>query len=258
MTEWFGSRSRRMLMRVSAAVQLIDDLTGLPITGSNARVWIDSHKPPIKKSGGINIFTDLAEGEYTLIAEGGQYARTEVVCRVNAKDCTNMTIRLLPSRLYPVPSDTVRIEGRALPGSLVRIWNSDKANALKLLSDASKGSSVIGIYINSDINPVSKLLRIVSADDKAEYIRVSGIENKERSEYKLAGELTEDHPKMGAAVIQVCECRADSSGEFMLLIKKTTGDKLICEATDPDTGEDIQQTIDIADSKYIKVDLNRA
>ena len=47
--EWFVSPSRRLVMRLSAAVRLVDDLTGLPVKGSNARVWIDGQKPPIKK-----------------------------------------------------------------------------------------------------------------------------------------------------------------------------------------------------------------
>ena len=253
MAEWFGSRSRRMIMKVSATVHLIDDLTGLPVRGSNARVWIESQRPPIKKNDGVNIFCDLPEGEYTLIAEGGQYARTEVVCNITAQNCSNITLRLVPNKLYPVPFDAVRIEGKAFPEALVRIWQADRTNALKLLSDAAKGSSVIGIYINSDINISGKLLKIVSADDKGEYIRVSGIENKERSEYRLEEELTQDHQKMGTSLIQVCECRADINGDFMLMIKKGSGDKMVCETDDPDKKISVQKTIDIGDSKYIKM-----
>lgn len=245
-----------MIMKVSAAVRLIDDLTGQPVRGSNARVWIESQRPPIRKNDGVNIFVDLPEGEYTLIAEGGQYARTEVVCDITAENCSNLTIRLLPNKLYPVPFDAVRIEGKASPDSRVRIWQADKSNSLKLLSDASKGSSVVGIYISSDINISGKLLKIVSADDRAEYIRVSGIADKERSEYKLTGELTADYPKMGTSVIQVWECTADKNGGFMIVTKRGSSDKLICEFEDPDKKTTTQKTVDIGDSKYIKVTSN--
>ncbi len=242
-----------MLMRVSATVQLIDDLTGLPVKGSNARVWIEGQRPPIKKNDGIFIFTDLSEGEHTLNAEGGQYAAAQVACTVDAKTCPNITLRLLPNKLYPVPFDAVRIEGRAIPGSVVRICSADRSNSLKLLSDAEKGSSVIGIYINSDINISGKLLKIISDEDKCEYIRVSGIENKERSEYRLEGELAQSHPKMGTSVMQISECRADSNGDFMLMIKNGSSDKMICEFDDPEKNTITQKTIDIGDNKYIRI-----
>ena len=254
MSEWFGSRSRRILTRVSAAVQLIDDLTGLPVNGSNARVWIEGHKPPIKKSDGISIFTDLPAGEHTIIAEGGQYARTQVPFTADDKTCGDLIIRLLPNKLYPVSLGTVRIEGKAFPDAAVRVWSGDKSGALKLLHDAKKGSGVIGIYTGSDENIEGRLLKIASSDDKGEYVRVTAAVNKERSEYKLSGELTADYPKIGTAVIQVCECRADSSGDFMLLIKKGGG-TLVCEAQSPADGKLIQKTINIGNDTYVKAEL---
>ena len=246
-----------MIMRISVTVHLIDDLTGLAVTGSNARVWIEKQKPPIKKDGGVSVFTDLPEGRYTIIAEGGQYARTETVCTVNAEGCTNITIRLVPNRVYPVPSDAVRIEGRAFPRAAVRIWQSDRTSALKLLSDAEKGSSVIGIYTNSEINIVGKLLKIASSADKSEYIRVLAVGNKERSEYILDRELIADYPKIGTAVMQVSECRADDNGDFMLLIKKGSGDALVCEAETAENNTNIQKNLDLGGKTCIKADLTK-
>ena len=48
--------SHRSKRRVSLAVLLIDDLTGMPVRGSNARAWIEGEKPPIKKNDGWKSF----------------------------------------------------------------------------------------------------------------------------------------------------------------------------------------------------------
>lgn len=242
-----------MVMRLSAAVQLTDDLTGLPITGSNARVWIEGQKPPIKKNDGRSIFVDLPEGEHILIAEGGIYARTEVPCRVSPGKFESITIRLLPNKLYPVPSDTVRIEGKAAPGALVRIYSADRAKAFKLLSDAEEGSDTIGIYHAAGINIEGKLLKIITSDDKQEYIRIASAENAENSEYFLTEKLSSGYAKIGTVIVPVSECRADDRGEFMLLMKAGAEKEVICEVQ----GEKgpVQKKTDIGGSSYIKTDL---
>ena len=245
-----------MVMRLSISVLLTDDLTGAPIKGSSARVWIDGQKPPIKKNDGRSIFVDLPEGEYLLHAEGGFYAHTEVRCRVTSDKAENITIRLIPNRLYPLPSDTVRIEGRTVPGSVVRVYSSDRSSAYKLLSDVKKGDSVIGIYHGAGINIEGKLLKIISPDDKTEYIRVLSAENSERSEYLLSGELKASFPKIGTVIVPVSECEPDADGNVTILVKKGSGgSEMICEIQN---GKKItEKKINISGSNCIKADLTK-
>lgn len=245
-----------MVMRLSISVQLTDDLTGAPIKGSGARVWIDGQKPPIKKDDGRNIFVDLPEGDYVLNAEGGFYAHTEVNCRVSSGKAENITLRLLPNKLYPVPSDVVRLEGKAAPGSVVRIYSSDRSSAYKLLSDVKKGDSVIGIYHGAGINIEGKLLKIISPDEKGEYIRILASENSERSEYQLSSGLKAAYPKIGTVIVPVSECEPDTDGEFTLLLKNGSGgSEMICEMQN---GKKIKEKkIDISGSNYIKADLTK-
>lgn len=243
-----------MVMRLSVSVLLTDDLTGEPVKGSGARVWIDGQKPPIKKDDGRNIFVDLPEGEYVLNAEGGFYAHTEVHCRVSSGKAENITVRLLPNRLYPVPPDTVRIEGKAVPDTAVRIYSADKASAYKLLSDVKKESSVIGIYHGDGINIEGKLLKIISPAGKGEYIRVLSAENSERSEYLLSDGLKAAYPKIGTVIVPVSECMTDADGDFMLLLRNSSGgSEMICEVQNGK--KTTVKSIDISGSNYIKTDL---
>ena len=243
-------------MRLSISVLLTDDLTGEPVKGSNARVWIDGQKPPIKKDDGRSIFVDLPEGEYVLNAEGGFYAHTEVHCKITSGKAENITIRLLPNRLYPVSSDTVRIEGKAAPDTVVRIYSSDKAASYKLLSDVKKGSSVIGIYHGDGINIDGKLMKIISPEGKGEFIRVLATENSERSEYLLGDGLKAAYPKIGTVIVPVSECETDADGDFMLLLKNGTGgSEMICEVQNG--RKTTEKKIDISGSNCIKADLTK-
>ncbi len=254
--EWFESPSRRMVMRLSVAVQLTDDLTGDPIRGSNARVWIEGQKPPIKKADGRSIFVDLPEGGYVINAEGGTYARASVNCTVEAGKAENITIRLLPNRLYPVSSEAIRIEGRAEPGSVVRIYTADKARAYKLLTDAESGDRVIGIYHGGVANIEGKLLKIIAPDGQGEFIRVIAAESGDRLEYQLSTELGAAYPKIGTVIVPVSECTADDNGGIMLLLKSGSGNgspEMICEVSG--SNGTVQKKIDISGSNYIKVDL---
>ena len=252
---WFESPSRRMVMRLSLSVQLIDDLTGAPVRGSNARVWIEGQKPAIVKPDGRYVFVDVPEGEYTVNAEGGLYSRVGIGCRISADRAENITLRLLPNRQYPVPDDAVCIEGKTAPDTAVRIYSTDKTAAYKLLSDARKGSSVIGIYHAAGLNLEGKLLRIISPKDKGEYIRIMSAKNEERSEYQLSGELGGAFPKIGTVIVPVSECVSDGKGDFMLLLRKgsLSGTELIC-SVQTDKGE-TEKKIAVSESNYIKSDL---
>ena len=252
--EWFGTPSRRMVMKLSLTVQLTDDLTGLPVTGSNARVWIEGQKPPIGKADGRSIFVDLPVGEYTLNAEGGFYSHTEVSCRITEDRAECITIRLLPNKQYPLPKDLVKIEGRAEPDTLIRAYSADRNSGYKLLSDTEKGNTVIGIYHGAGININGKLMKIISSDDNSEYIRIMSLENEDRSEYLLSEKLTGVYPKIGTVIVPVSECKTDSAGNFMLLLKNgKSGTQFIFEYKKKK--RTIRKTIELSDTNYIKADL---
>ncbi len=240
-------------MRLSAAVRLVDDLTGLPVKGSNARVWIDGQKPPIKKDDGRSVFVDLPAGEYVLKAEGGFYSRTETGCTVSDGKTEYVTIRLLPNGQYPVPADIVRIEGKAQPGTLIRVYSPDRNSAYKLLSEAEKGSDVLGIYHSGSENIEGKLLKIISPDDKSEYFRINSAADSDRSEYLLDRKLGSGYPKIGTVIVPVSECMSGENGGFMIMVRKGAGRELVAEYKIK--RKTIKKKIDISDSNNIKTNF---
>ena len=192
---------------------------------------------------------------HTLIAEGGTYARSEVHLKVSAGKAENVTIRLIPNRLYPVPPDMLRIDGKAPAGALIRIYSQDKAAAYKLLSDVKAGCTEIGIYHAPGVNIVGKLLKITAPDGKGEYLRIIAAGDEERSEYLTDGGLTADYPKLGTVIAPVSECAADAEGEFTLFFGGSSGNALICEMTEPGSEKPVLKEIPLTGSNYIKTEL---
>ena len=226
-----GKISHRCVMRMSLNVVLLDDLTGRPVTGSNARAWIENAKPPIKKDDGRFIFTDLPEGEYTVLAEGGTFCRSEVNCVITPDRAEYVTLRLLPNSLYPTPSDCIRIAGVCEPGALVAVYSSDKTAAYKLLSDVKKGAETVGIYHPDTVNIEGKLLRIISKGKGSEFIRIKSISDPENSEYALFGKISGSYPKVGTMLAEASEVKADEKGKFTVLIKSRPAEDagIVCE-----------------------------
>ncbi len=239
----YGVITSRSVKRVSLVVQLIDDLTGKNITGSNARAWIENEKPPIKKNDGFNVFLNLPEGDYEIKAEGGFYSYRTV------------TIRLAPNSLYPIPPECIRIEGTGAPGQTVVVYSQDKGSAYKLLADVKKGTDTVGIYHDDSVNIEGKLLKMIASGGKGEFIRVSSVTNKEKSEYLLSEKLKGDYPKVGTIIVPAFRVAADSSGKFTIILKNSfSGDSQItCESGEGTKAK--SKTFPVGDSKYIKLEL---
>ncbi len=251
----YGVISSRSVRHVSLVVLLIDDLTGKNITGSNARVWIENEKPPIKKNDGFNVFLDLPEGDYEIKAEGGFYSRSSVPCRVDDGKYQMITVRLTPNAMYPVPPDCVRIEGTAEPDQTVIVYSQDRNMAYKLLSDAKKGTDTIGIYHDDSINIEGKLLKIIGSAGKGEFIRVSAHADKEKSEYLLSYKLSGDYPKVGTIIVPAFRTSADSSGKFTIILRNSFSKDSVISCETGEGKKAKSKTFSVGDSKYIKLEL---
>ncbi|MBE6611253.1 MAG: hypothetical protein E7632_02070 [Ruminococcaceae bacterium] len=228
-----GVCTSRHVRTVSLVVTLIDDFTGRTITGSNARVWIDGAKPPIKKAEGWNVFVNLPAGEHTIHAEGGFYNKTAFVCRVFDGTYTAIKLRLTPSKNAPLASDAASVEGKTLPGGMVWLRPDDRALSYKLLTDAKAGEQCVGIYHPDGIDIEGKLFCIRSGDDE-EYVRVCRADADGQVGYRLDMPLSRDYPKIGTLVYPVSECCAGERGEFFIPIRSLPdrGTVFICRLAD--------------------------
>lgn len=213
------SISHRALMRASLAVLLIDDLTGKPITGSNARAWIEGAKPPVKKSDGWNVFLELPRGSYTVIAEGGMYCRTSAEAAVS-EGVGTLLLRLSPNRLYRLPSGCVRIEGQAAPGTQISVYAQGKQPACKLLKDSPAGSTEVTLFCSGD-PPVGKLLRFSSPEGVSETVRLTA-PGEAPDLYQLSAPLENAYPRAGTLIAPVTLTEADDKGRFFAVVRCTS------------------------------------
>lgn len=213
-----GRCTSRHVRTLSLVVTAVDDFTGSVIMGSQARVWIEGEKPPIKKPEGWYVFLDLPAGEYTVLAEGGFYNRSSCVCTIEDGNYKNIKIRLTPGRNAPLEAGTCCIEGSTDPKTAVCIRPADRSLSYKLLTDVSAGADSIGIYHPDGIDIEGKLFCIVS-EGKEEFIRVSSVEKGSRLEYRLHTPLVGSYPKIGTLIYPVSESCADEKGKFFVPVR---------------------------------------
>lgn len=223
----------RALSRVSLAVLLLDDLTGRQITGSNARAWIEKERPPIKKNDGWFVFTDLRPGCYTVNAEGGQFILSSKDADVTEGSIQMMVIRLKPGRVYPVPSDCLRVEGRSEPGSAVTIVNCNKSSGFKLLSDCKAGDCTVSVFHPDGVRLDGRSFRLSGSDGGSEDIFLSESTEPDcrNGSYRLSDPLKYDHSRIGSVLMPAYSATADENGRFfMILGAGAVSSRLICES----------------------------
>ncbi|MBR6101123.1 MAG: hypothetical protein IKP95_01710 [Ruminococcus sp.] len=215
--------SNRVTARVSLAVLLLDDLTGLPITGSNARAWIEGQKPPVKKSDGWNAFLELPPGSYTVTAEGGTFSRITAEVSIGSKLQT-LLLRLSPNRLYRVPPDCIRVEGRAEPGAEITLFPRGRQAAFKLLKDAGAGDREIALYCSGSTSPEGRLLRLTAPDGSGETVRTGSPSGDGSGDISLEEPLLNSYPKIGTVLAPAVRTRADGKGSFFAVVRVSSAD----------------------------------
>lgn len=221
-------------MRASLAVLLADDLTGVPIKGSNARVWIEGQKPPVKKTDGWNAFLDLAAGKYTLLAEGGTYERASVEVTVG-KSIGTVLMRLRPNRLYRLPPDCLRLEGKAEPGTVMTVYPIGRQSAFKLLKDYEQGSGTVTLYHSGSSTPEGRLFRFISPEGGSENVRIGSSTGNAEGEYLLDTPLANAYPRIGSVLVPASLVTADEKGSFFAVVRCSRSDTGI--VIEPEGGE---------------------
>ena len=219
--------SHRSLRTVSLAVTLIDDLTGASINGSSARAWIENERAPIKKNGGVFVFTDLTQGEYTICAEGGFYQKRTAVITVEAGKMSALTLRLRPARNYPFQPCTLRVEGVAAPFSTVTAWLGDKQTSLRLLGDAESGSDIIRIYRSAGADVTGGTFRLQAPDGSGELIDIVAPVSADEGAFSLSSPLVGGYPRIGSLILRASRVTADKKGEFFIMLGTSRSSSVI-------------------------------
>ncbi len=247
--------------KVSLVVMAIDDFTGKAILGSNIRVFIDGAAPAIKKQDGHHVFVNLAEPVVTVHAVGGQFNPRSVQCRLDAHEetYTFLKLRMIPNRSYPIPPNTTCVEGKAAPGSLIRIICRDAANAYKLLyaykKEKTSDRRTISIFHPDEVDLEGKLLYISgNKGQDQELLRITAVVDKENKLYSLEEGLSSDYKKVGTSLFPVHETTAEESGYFFLPIANTYKERCLytCEMLGEKT---LSLELELESGKVNKVNL---
>ena len=235
MTETRTDLNARIRRKVSLVLLLIDDFSNKEITGSNARAWIFGEKPPVRKPEGYFVFTNLNQPEVEVSIEAGLYeSRTLWVKLQEDVSYTFLKVRLTPNRSYPIPRDTTCVEGKAEPGSLIRIVCLEDSKPMKLIYDYRReesGGSKISIYHPETVDIEGKALYIENSKSGAEFFRVLQ-KGEENGAYEVEQPLSRDYRKIGTAIFSVFDCTADERGYFFLPLPYAgrEGNRFLCEA----------------------------
>ena len=246
--------------KVSLVVLVIDDFTGKTVLGSNVRVYIDGAAPAIKKPDGHHVFVNLDKPVVTVHAEGGQFNPRSIPCHLNSNEeqYTFLKLRMIPNRSYPIPPNTTCIEGKAAPGSLIKIFCRDANTAYKLLYDYQKEETdnrVLSIFHPDDVDMEGKLLNISdSKGQNQELLRIIGVVDQDNKMYLLENELSTNYKKIGTSLFSVYETVADKNGSFFLPIANTYKEKYLyaCEAKGEKT---VSLELELDSGRVNKIDL---
>lgn len=212
-----------MRIKASLVVMLIDDFNNRMITGNKAKVSIADEKPPIQKPEGYSVFTNLSTGYKEVVIESSVYEGQVVPVTLTENDLpySLLKVRLSPGRTYLLPSGTTCLEGRAMPGSQMRIFSRGGEKTWKLLEDYSYGAGnhlEIGIYHPEDHNLEGQILYIENRDQtKYEFLRILKAAGS-GGRYRLSFPLKNAYKKIGTAIYPVHLVCADEQGYFFLPI----------------------------------------
>jgi hypothetical protein len=215
--------------RVSAAILVIDDFTDKILQGSAVQVrGTGLIGPPIRKNDGYFVFMTDQGPLNRVEVESFCYSRCESEVDTATLDPAFpvVKIRLQPNRNYSVPGGVTCLEGKAEARAEVRVILEQSAQPLKLLYDYEKSADnrVLNLYDPENKDLAGKTLAIRGKDaGEPEIFHLLSLTDREQGAYRLAEPLAKGYKKAGAVILPVSTARADTEGNFFLLLRGLEG-----------------------------------
>lgn len=214
-------------IKMSLAVQLIDDFTDKIITAPGIHVWIEGEGKPIKKQDGYYIFTNLSQETILLQIEAFHYCKETVPISVEKLNQLTplVKIRLKPNRTYKLPLGTTCIEGKANPLEDIRLFFTETVQYRKLLYNYEKKkkeeNEFIRIFNSTEADLDGCWFYISDREDKnQEFLSIVETINKEENIYRLERPLQSSYLKNGTKLIPVYHTVADVDGNYFIPVKE--------------------------------------
>lgn len=205
-------------MRMSLAVQVIDDFTNRVVTGQQVQVRILGEPKPIRKADGYYIFLNLKERKTRLKITASQFLDYEESVDIDAMNPLEPVIkaRLKPNRCYSLPQGTTCVEGKASPGTTLRLVCPDSTGYYRLMADYPGGEErEINIFHPAQMEMEGKSFCIRNKEKKqGEDFMVSRVVDSACGRYQLAEHLKHAYQKVSARIYPILLMEADANGEF--------------------------------------------
>ena len=256
----------RVRRRVSAAVLVLDDFTGRPITTADLQVTAaEILRRPVRKGDGYFLFLDSPVSKLHITARAWAYhpATLEVDLSALASLRPVVKLRLTPNRNYSIPMQTTCLEGEAAPGTEIQVFCRNDPRPLRLLydygRDGPEGGRLLQIYdpTGSDLEG-RRFALLRKGEEQAECFSVLDRLEEVEGGCLLAAPLERDCKKAGATVLPVSTAAADGSGRYFLPLRNLGVKTYLCRVLWAAPGRDWQeQTLELEPGLVRRLDLGR-
>lgn len=218
--------------RVAVAVLVLDDFTDQVLKGPAIEVSVPGMiGKPIRKSDGYFVFT-TEHGPIRQIEVRSMFYVREIVdvdlTRLNPLQPV-VRIRLKPNRRYGMAGSATCLEGRAEPGSEIRLIYGNHPYPLRLLYDYHNEQRVIHLFDPEKRELSGKVLAIQGKEyPEPEIFRILEMTDREQGVCLIDRNLKKDYKKIGAVVHPVFMTHADEQGDYCLFLKDLNEKEEIC------------------------------
>ncbi|WP_409341914.1 hypothetical protein [Paenibacillus sp. MBLB4367] len=211
----------------SLAIRLIDAFTGGAPLGSGTEVALaGALRKPVRKEGGLFVFTDIAEGVYTLEVKSDVYFAESLQVTAGGAGVGEVhAVPLIPLPLYPFPPGATLFRaclrdetGRPLAGARVTasLLSEDCCRARVAEDEAVKGKTEIAVAnLTSPVRSGDAFTLQGRTAKESELCEIAS-ELKEPGRYRLVSPLKHGH-KRGAMLLPVVRTRSDERGEIAVV-----------------------------------------
>ena len=263
-TQWDYQGITRVHLRrkLSLAVQVIDDFTGLPITTADVRVEAAQMlSAPVRKADGYFLFMDSGEAVLDITARSWAYHSARMRVELSQLPALNpvVKLRMTPNRNCRLPLQTTCLDGVAPAGANVQVYCENDPRPLRLLYDyrcSGEEGHQIRLYdpAQSDLEGRSFVL-IRKDEDQPECFAVKSA-LKEEGGYLISMPLGRDAKKAGTTILPLMPVQADEQGRFFLPMKSMAVKSCLCRILWSVSGEKWQEKkIELEPGKVTRVNL---
>lgn len=204
----------------------VDDFTGKIIRSPDIRIVVPGAGRPIIKPDGFWVFPDLRKPFVQATLYGERYQRQTFPVDVAAlpKHHPVQIIRVLPSRAYPFPPDTVWLEGEIPEDATLFAAAEGARGTVRLRRDCRAGDELITVFQETRKNLSGRTYLLTAAEEK-DWITLTAPAESENGIYRLKTPLAHSYGKINALLSPAVTYASDAMGTHFLIAFAADGTK---------------------------------